>query len=147
MNITPNFTIEEMTVSQTAIRFGLDNTLPHSLYPHMLRLCISLEEVRALLGHPLIITSGYRSLMVNRAFGSRDTSAHTKALAGDLICPHFGSPSEVAQAIAASDIAFDQLIQEGAWVHFSVPLSGPGRRDKLTASFGPHNVTYSRGIA
>ena len=147
MNITPNFSIEEMTMCQTAIRLGLDNTLPHPLYPNMLRLCTSLEEVRALLGHPVVVTSGYRSLPVNRAMGSKDTSAHIRALAVDLICPRFGNPSEVAMAIAESGIAFDQIILEGSWVHFALPMAGEGRHDKLTACFGPHNVTYSRGIA
>lgn len=55
------------------------------------------------------------------------TSDHRKGDAIDFSCPQFGSPFSVAQAIQASDIKYDQLIQEGTWVHISF---GPRMRQE-----------------
>jgi putative chitinase len=63
--------------------------------------------------------------------------------AADFVCPDFGTPLEVARAIARSGLTFDQVIQEGAWVHLSFdPLA---RRERLTAKFGPGGPVYTPG--
>ena len=56
---------------------------------------------------------------VNRAVGGARTSAHLRGHAVDFNCYGFGSPKAVCRAIAASDLAFDQLIEEGTWCHLS----------------------------
>jgi hypothetical protein len=73
---------------------------------------------------PITIKSGYRSLALNRAIGSKDTSQHIKGQAADFIAPRFGTPLEIVTALRDSGIAYDQLILEFAgkgrgWVHVS----------------------------
>lgn len=116
------FTYEEMTVSQTAARRGIDNEPKDAqTVLNLLSTANSMLVVRRLLGNdPIIISSGYRSPKLNKVVGGSNTSAHTKGWAVDFTCPSFGSPLEIAKAIAESDIKFDQLIHEfDSWVHIS----------------------------
>ena len=71
-----------------------------------------MERVRALLGHPVTVNSGYRFPAVNKRVGGAATSDHVKGYAVDFVCPAFGDCYAVATAIARSNIAFDQLIFE-----------------------------------
>ena len=90
-----------------------------------------LEQVRALLNKPILVSSGYRAPLVNRAVGGAANSAHMLGCAADFSCPAFGSPLEVAREIGQSDIVFDQLIYEfRAWVH--IAWSPQTRRMVLT---------------
>jgi hypothetical protein len=131
MNLSPHFTLAELTQSQTAAREGLDNTPPAEMVDALRKTAELLERVRALLGKPILVSSGYRSPRVNRAVGGAAQSAHMLGCAADFSCPSFGSPLEICRAIAASDISFDQLIHEfRAWVHIAwAPLP---RRQVLT---------------
>lgn len=117
-----HFTLEELTRSDTAARLGIDNQ------PNELRLANihaflipGLERVRDLLGHPMIITSGYRSPALNAHIpGSSDTSAHTFGYAADFVCPGFGDPWAVCNRLVMTDLKFDQIIFEfGQWTHIS----------------------------
>lgn len=121
MKLTDHFTLEELTASQMAVRQRIDNTPPADAVINLTKLAAMLEEVRALLGHPLIISSGYRSPALNAAVGSNSSSHHLLGGAADFTCPQYGNPLKVAGAIAASGIPFGQLIHEfGAWVHISI---------------------------
>lgn len=121
MNLSPHFTLNELTHSQTAARRGIDNRPPESVLANMRNiLCPGLEQVRALLGKPILISSGYRSQRLNVAVGGSVTSQHMLGLAADFTCPGFGTPLEVAHAIKQSGIEFDQLLYEfDSWVHIS----------------------------
>jgi len=116
------FTYEEMTVSQTAARRGINNDPEHAkTVLNLLYTAEMMVHVRKLLGDkPIIVSSGYRSPDLNKVVGGSDTSAHTQGWAVDFTCPGFGNPLKVAKAIAESDIEFDQLIHEyEKWVHIS----------------------------
>lgn len=131
MQLSPNFTLAEFTRSETATRRGLDNTPDAETIENLKITAAGLEEVRALLGKPIQITSGYRSLKVNSAVGSKPTSAHVKGFAADFVCPQYGSVSDICRAIMDSTIDYDQLIFEyGAWVHISFEPNH--RRQDLT---------------
>lgn len=121
MRISPHFTLEEMTLSQTASRLGLDNTPPPEVVDHLVYVAAKMESVRTLLGSKVIVvSSGYRSPEVNKAVGGAADSAHMSGYAVDFICPEFGMPIAVCQEIAESALQFDQLIMElGRWVHIS----------------------------
>jgi len=124
MQLSDHFTLEEMTHSQTADRLRLDNSAPLFVIPNLTILANGMEKVRALLGYPITISSGYRSPEVNKAVGSKPTSQHATGNACDFICPAFGAPPEIVKAIVESDIDYDQVIQEfagngGGWVHIS----------------------------
>lgn len=145
MNLTEHFTLEEMCVSQTAARQRIDNRPGTVEVKNLYRTAELLEEVRALVGRPVSVSSGYRSRDVNAAVGGSANSAHIKGLAADIIAPGL-SAKELAEKIQASGIVFDQLIYEGAWVHISLSDRAP-RRQVLTAIFSPRGTVYAPGIA
>jgi hypothetical protein len=123
MKLSPHFQLVEFTRSSTSSRLGIDNTPTDAHLENLKRLTNVLEQVRAILGAPIIITSGYRSPALNRAVDGSATSSHCDGLAADFHAPGFGSDMQVAQAIAESDIQFDQLIFEQArstWVHLGI---------------------------
>lgn len=138
MNLSLHFTLEELTASDIALRRGINNTAPAALIPNALILAHGLERVRGILGYPMHSSSGYRCPALNIAAGGSDDSDHMKFLADDFICPQFGTPTRVAEAIArsANEIKFKQLIYEGTWVHISFPEDGtPARKEILTIRF------------
>ena len=128
MQLTPNFSLEQLIFSETAEREGIDNTPGAEIMDNLQRLAQGLERVQALIGFPLEISSGYRCLELNRRVGGASSSQHTLGLAADFICPAFGSPVDIIQAVRASDIVFDQCILEYAkWVHMSFSSTPRGR--------------------
>lgn len=122
MNLSPHFTVEEFTASDTAARRGIDNALPEHMLAAAQDTCDVLERIRALLGVPVIVTSGYRCPQLNEAIGSSRASDHVKAMAADIKAPAFGSAYEVAHALVPhlDELGVGQVIHEfGAWVHVS----------------------------
>lgn len=121
--ISQNFSLEELTASETASRNGWANTPGPVEFANLGRLARMLEDVRSLLGKPIIVNSAYRSKKVNDAVGSRDTSQHLKGCAADIRVPGM-TPDQVVRAIRASSIKYEQLIKEfDAWTHISIPNS------------------------
>lgn len=123
MKLSPNFTLEEFTHSNTAIRAGISNEPTPQILARLKIVAASLEQVRALLRRPITITSGYRSPALNDLVpGSSDTSAHTQGYAADFKVNGL-TPFQVCQAIMKSGIHYDQLIHEyppSGWTHISV---------------------------
>lgn len=129
MFLSKTISVEMFCHSDTAIRLGIDNTLPHWLYTAASNTCDTLEVIQDLLGHKLTLTSLYRSERLNTAIGSRPGSDHTFARAADFRCADFGSPVEIAKFLAQpanmTKAQIGQLILEyGArgWVHVSTNL-------------------------
>ena len=121
MNLSPNFTLEELTASETAARNGLDNTPGPIAMKNLERLAQFLEEVRKVLGKPVVISSGYRGPEVNAHVGGQKTSQHLVGCAADIKVPGM-TPDAVCRAIKASDLQYDQLIREfDSWTHVSIP--------------------------
>jgi zinc D-Ala-D-Ala carboxypeptidase len=132
VNLSDHFTLDELTVSQTAARLGLDNTPSEDVIAALKRTAHGLEMVRAYVQAPIIVSSGYRSPLVNRAVGGSPNSQHIKGEAADFTAPGFGQPEMIMRAILRSTrpIPFDQLILEfGRWVHIS--FSQAPRRQAL----------------
>lgn len=145
----PSFHLDEFLHSQTAQRKGISNAPTPAHLENITRLLApGMQRVRDLLRVPVLISSGYRSLALNRAVGGSATSQHCEGLAADFTAPAFGSPRRICEHILAnaSEIRFDQLIYEGTWVHISFVAAAP-RHEVLTAHFGGGRVTYSRGLA
>ena len=94
MQLTKHFTLQEMTASETAARRGFDNTPNATETANLVRTAELLEEVRALLGKPILVNSAFRSKQVNDAVGSRDTSQHRLGCAADIRVPGM-NPDEV----------------------------------------------------
>ena len=134
MQLTPHFSLAELTVSSWAKANGVSNTpTTDDEWRNIRHLAQQLELVRSLLGDkPIIVTSAFRNHRVNTAAGGVANSAHRLALAADFTCPGFGNVTAVCKAIAASPLDFDQLIWEyGRWVHLGFKAPGPKQRRQL----------------
>lgn len=133
--LSEHFTLEEFTRTDS----GLPNIADPEEIDKLRTLAAFMEKVRAALGgHPITVNSAFRSEAVNTFVGGVPDSAHRLALACDFTCPAFGSPLMIAERLdtAAKNgaIAFDQLIQEGTWVHISRDQRLRGERLTLTAA-------------
>jgi zinc D-Ala-D-Ala carboxypeptidase len=124
MNLTPHFTLDELTASESAERNGWDNTPNDQELENLKRLADMLEQVKVVLGgKPIMINSAFRSKKVNDSVGSRDTSQHRIGCAADIRVPGM-TPDEVVRKVIASGINFDQIIREfDRWTHISVSNS------------------------
>jgi uncharacterized protein YcbK (DUF882 family) len=122
MKLSENFSLEELTNSETAARNGWDNTPNATELANLVRLAAFLEEVKTVLGgKPVMVNSAFRSKIVNDAVGSKDTSQHRIGCAADIRVPSM-TPDEVVKAVIASGIGYDQIIREfDRWTHISVP--------------------------
>ncbi len=128
MLLTPNFSLEQLTYSETAERERIDNTPPAEIVENMRRLAQGLEQVRMLTGFPLEISSGYRCPELNSRVGGAKTSQHTRGQAADFTCDKFGPPLDIIKTIRDSNIDFDQCILEYAkWVHISFSVAPRGK--------------------
>jgi zinc D-Ala-D-Ala carboxypeptidase len=157
MRISKNFTLAELTKSNTATRLGISNT-PDKEGIHKLRLLATelLQPLRNAVG-PLRVTSGYRSESLNKAIGGSNKSQHTKCEAVDLQFVKRGSMDNmrIFNAIVTLGLDFDQLILEfgGAtaendsdnpdWIHISWKIK-ENRRQILVAYKDENNKTKYR---
>ena len=157
MRISKNFTLAELTKSNTATRLGISN-VPDKEGIHKLRLLATelLQPLRNAVG-PLRVTSGYRSESLNKAIGGSNKSQHTKCEAVDLQFVKRGSMDNmrIFNAIINRALEFDQIILEfgGAtadkdsnnpdWIHVSWKVTG-NRRQILVAYKDENNRTKYR---
>jgi hypothetical protein len=132
--MTPHFTLEELTASETAERNGWDNTPNEQELANLQRLAEFLEDVKeALGGKPIMVNSAFRNKQVNDAVGSKDSSQHRVGCAVDIRVPGL-TPDQVVRAIIASGLPYDQVIREfDRWTHLSVPNTPatPARKQAL----------------
>jgi hypothetical protein len=120
MNLSPNFTLEEMIASETASRHGIDNTPDNDALMNLRRLALFLEEVRKVVGMPLHINSAYRSPEANKKVGGKATSQHCKGAAADIKVKGM-TPDQVVRAIIKAGLPYDQVIREfDSWTHVSI---------------------------
>ena len=125
MNLTRNFSLLELTKSDTAIRRGIDNEPNADQIDKLKLLCENiLQPVRDHFGR-VKVTSGFRSVALCEAIGSSANSQHAKAEAADFECPGVDN-AELADWIH-KNLSYDQLILEfytpgepnSGWIHCS----------------------------
>jgi len=148
MKLSEHFTLQEMLKSMTAVRYGIDNTPSTNHVANLRALAVNvLEPVRELMGNrPIIITSGYRCPLLNRMIGGSKSSQHMKGQAADFEIPELRNRN-VIEAVAASDIPFDQLIYEfgeQGWIHISHDGDGIHQRREVLAAL--HSDSGTRYI-
>jgi zinc D-Ala-D-Ala carboxypeptidase len=127
MRLTKSFYLNEFEKSSTALRLGIDNSIPPGTITEnieLLAICV-LQPIRDHFNLPVVINSGYRSPALNKAVQGSLTSQHCKGEAADIEIP---GVSNYDLAIWIRDnLAFDQLILEfytpgdpsSGWVHVS----------------------------
>ena len=159
MRISKNFTLAELTKSNTATRLGISNT-PDKEGIHKLRLLATelLQPLRNVVGS-LRISSGYRSESLNKAIGGSNKSQHTKCEAVDLQLVKRGRMDNmrIFNALISQGLEFDQCILEFGnpaptahkdsdypdWIHLSWKVTG-NRRQILVAYKDENNKTKYR---
>lgn len=140
MKLTPHFTLEELTITNTS----LDNTPSKEVLEILRTTAFYMEQVRELLGNVSIkVNSGYRSPEVNAKAGGAKTSAHLLGYAVDFTASGH-TPLTISNVLAKSNLKFDQLIYEGTWVHIS--FDPKMRREVLTAHRNGGTTTYTKGL-
>ena len=118
------FTMNELTASATAKRLGIPN-VPTWREAENLRLLVEnvLDPLREAWGAPIIVTSGYRSKLLNEMVGGAANSQHTTGMAADIrTLSDLPQDNERLFDLARRmDLPFDQLIDEYRynWVHIS----------------------------
>ena len=138
MNLTRNFSLLELTKSDTAMRKGIDNNPNADQVEKLKALCENiLQPVRDHFGR-VKVTSGFRSVELCTAIGSSANSQHAKAEAADFECPGVDN-AELADWIH-KNLPYDQLILEfytpgepnSGWIHCSW-IDGTPRASRLWA--------------
>lgn len=143
MQLSDNFTLEEATFSDTAVRLGINNQPNPEQLENMKITAQGMETIRKLLGKPIRVNSWLRLPALNQAIGGALKSSHMDGWAVDFTCPAFGDPYTVAKALKESDIQVDQVIHEyGRWVHVSF---APEMRGQFLTIFKPQNK-YVSGV-
>ena len=122
MNLSPNFTLEELTHTDHR---EFSNEPNESETANLFRLADFLEQVKVVLrGKPVMVNSAFRSKQVNDSVGSKDTSQHRSGCACDIRVPGL-TPDEVVKLVIASDLQYDQVIREfDRWTHIAIPKEG-----------------------
>ncbi len=126
-NLTRNFTLHEMLVSQEASRKGFSEQYepPEFVIENLEALCINiLQPLRDAINNPIIVNSGYRCFRVNCGIGGATKSQHLKGQAADL--QDFRNGNEfLMRRIVELDLPFDQVINEFQfdWIHVSFDLN------------------------
>ena len=152
MKLSNNFSLKELTKSQTATRRGINN-VPGDLEEAILQqLCEHvLQRVRDHFGKPVTVTSGYRSPELNEAIGGSVTSDHCQGMAADIEIAGV-SNYEVAEWIK-ENCMFKQLILEfytpgipdSGWVHVSYDYE-ENERKVMTAMKENGRTVYKVGL-
>ena len=139
--ITKNFTLSELTYSDTAKKKNLDNMPSQTEYNNMKTLCEKvLQPIRDHFDKPLIINSCYRGKQLNEAVGGAKTSQHCKGQAADIEIK--GMSNYDLACWIRDNMEFDQLILEftdnikndinAGWVHVSYVSPSQNRKQCLT---------------
>jgi zinc D-Ala-D-Ala carboxypeptidase len=150
--LSANFSLHELTKSETALRMGFDNT-PGDAETEALRLLCEkvLQPVRDHYGKGVKVNSGFRSPESNAAVGGSKTSDHCKGQAADIEIP--GVPNaELAQWIM-DNLEYTQLILEfytpgipdSGWVHVSYDPDNL-KKQELTAMKVAGKTQYVPGL-
>jgi len=140
MKLTENFSLNELTKSQTAERKGIDNTPSTEHQDNLKSLCeMILQPIRDHFGQVVSVSSGYRSPELCVAIGSSTKSQHASGCAADFEI--FGVSNKELADYIDENLDYDQLILEywkgedepnSGWVHCSY-TNGSNRKQYLRA--------------
>ena len=147
MSLTKNFSLIELTSSQTATRKGIDNTPSPEHQDNLKSLCTYvLQPIRDHFSRVVSVSSGYRSPELCIAIGSKISSQHAKGEAADFEI--FGVSNKELADYIHEELEYDQLILEywnesdpnSGWVHCSY-TNGNNRKQYLRAYKDENNKT------
>jgi len=152
MKLTANFTLNELTQSETALRKGLDNAPTQDIISALQSLAVNvLQPIRDHYGRGVKVNSGYRSPEVNASVGGSKTSDHCKGQAADIEIP--GVANAELAAYIRDELQFTQLILEfytpgvpdSGWVHVSYDPANL-KKQVMTATKRDGKTVYLPGL-
>ena len=142
MNLSKHVTLQEFQNSPTATTHGINNQMSASQIESAKLLCENVfEPLRIHLNIPIKISSGFRSVQLNKMIGGSKTSQHTKGEAMDIKIDAKGFH------FIKDKLEFDQLIwefgndEQPSWIHVS--FSSRNRKQVLKASKKNGKTIYS----
>ena len=148
MKLSKNFSLAEMTKSQTASRMGLDNNPSEDEQENLRLLCERvLQPVRDHFNKVLTISSGFRNIILSQKIGSSAKSQHCAGEAADFEI--FGVPNNEVSDWIKENMMFDQLILEfwepgqpnAGWIHVSYKKEiNSNRKEYLMAIKNPESL-------
>lgn len=164
--ITKNFSVQELSYSQTAARRGINNVPTGQVLKNLEEATKNLfQPLRNALGAPISVSSGYRSPALNKAIGGSNTSAHTHGFAIDMrvhgIPNTYLLAKKIIEICKENNLKFDQIILEfpsgdynnpnnsmpGSWIHLGYKSPrGEQRMQVLTAKKVRGKTTYLNGL-
>lgn len=119
--LTAHFSLEEMTNSQTAMKWGIKNVPTAIERQNLENLCsLILEPLRAAAGRPLVINSGYRCTELNHLVGGAANSYHLKGRAADIAVKDYKEASVLAckaKQLPLLDLAIIESRGKSTWLH------------------------------
>jgi len=148
MKLSKNFSLAEMTKSQTAARMGLDNNPSEDEQENLRLLCERvLQPVRDHFNKTVTISSGFRNIILSQKIGSSAKSQHCAGEAADFEI--FGVPNNEVSDWIKENMMFDQLILEfwepgqpnAGWIHVSYKKEiNSNRKEYLMAIKNPESL-------
>jgi hypothetical protein len=154
MQLSKNFSLVELTKSQTAERKGIDNNASPDHQENLRLLCERvLQPVRDHFNHVVSISSGYRSPALCIAIGSSINSQHAQGMAADFEI--YGTPNNEVFNWIKGNLMYDQMILEfwnedepnSGWLHVSYnPESSENIKENLRAYKDEDNITRYKPI-
>ena len=152
MNLTANFTLAELTKSETALRHDMDNTPGEAEIANLTALAQNvLQPIRDHFGKGVKVNSGFRHPEVNAKVGGSKTSDHCQGQAADIEIP--GVPNAELAEWIRDNLEFRQLILEfytpgvpdSGWVHVSY-VAEDNKKEVLTATKKDGKTVYLQGL-
>lgn len=131
MQLTKNFTLEELTFSSTAKKLKINNIPDSNVINNLKELCIKvLQPIRDKFG-PINVTSGYRCQALNKAVNGSTTSNHLYGYASDIQCKNHNLKEIydfVVNNLNFDECLFEKNRQGTQWLHLAYRLKGVNRK-------------------
>ena len=150
MQLSKNLSLAEMIRSESAKRNGISNMPTEEHLANMKKLAENVfQPIRDHFNVPIHISSGYRSLELNKAIKGAKTSQHVLGQAVDIDMDGTEITNKQVFDYIKKNLEFDQLIWEfgtdnnPAWVHVSFNSKGRQRKQILKATKKNGKTVYT----
>lgn len=146
MQLSKNLSLSEMIISSEAKRKGISNMPTEEHLANMKKLAINVfQPIRDHFKVPIHISSGYRSLALNKAIKGSKTSQHVLGQAMDIDMDGTSITNKQIFDYIKDNLVFDQLINEFdySWVHVSYNTNGTQRKQILKATKQNGKTVYT----
>ena len=150
--LTRNFSLHELTKSETALRYDMENEPGSVEVANLVDLAAKvLQPIRDHYAKGVKVNSGFRHPDVNAKVGGSRTSDHCRGMAADIEIP--GVPNAELAAWVKGNLEFTQLILEfytpgipdSGWVHVSFDPKNL-KKQVMTATKRDGKTVYLPGL-